>query len=207
MKKTSITAIFFFLTLILSGAAARAEEKELRKVLFYTYVGPVIGFGYNHIKYKEWNQATSLYGTEYVSGPHFNGGCALNLHAENFIGDFRIEYMYNLNDGNHVITHFFYSIFGKYRWPINEMFGITSGLGIYFETPPSNTQYNGCAGLQVPVGVIVKTSFDTRLFADFVTRFGYYGYDDNNAKIKLSDSSYKVSYGLQIGFLFKVGRL
>ena len=128
------------------------------------------------------------------------------IRDSNVIGDFRVEYMGNIN-GSHTAHHLFWSVFGKYKWPLSEKISITTGAGIYFETGPSNLNYNGTAGLQVPVGLIINTTFDTRLVIDLVGRFGFYGYDDTVGKVEISDNSYKVSCALTVGFLFKVGRL
>ncbi len=204
----SILILFVLSTIwLISEPAAAQDTKSPRKMLFYTYAGPIGGFGYNHIKYKDWNTTLNEHVSIKTHGFQATGGAMFNVFIKNVIGDFRVEYIFNHNGGDHVVHHLFWSIFGKYRWQLTDLISIATGGGIYFETPPSNLTYSGTAGLQVPVGIIINTTFETRLVIDLVGRFGLYGYDDAVGKIEISDNSYKASYGITVAFLFKVGRL
>lgn len=207
MKLRGMTIILLLFLCFASLSLSAQEIKEPRKVLFYTYVGPVAGFGYNHIRYKSWDTTLNEHVSVNESGIQTTAGAMFNVFINNIIGDFRVEYIYNHNGGSHVVQHLFWSVFGKYRWQLTDIFAITTGGGIYFETPPSNLSYSGTAGLQIPLGVIINTSFETRLVIDLVGRFGLYGYDDAIGKIEISENSYKASYGITVAFLFKVGRL
>lgn len=207
MSRGILILFFLFTIWIHTGPAAAQETPGPRKVLFYTYVGPVAGFGYNHIKYKTWDTTLNLHTDAKTHGFQATGGAMFNVFINNVIGDFRVEYIFNHNGGEHVVHHLFWSIFGKYRWQLTELISIATGAGIYFETPPSNLTYSGTAGVQVPLGIIINTTFETRLIIDLVGRFGLYGYDDAIGKVEISDNSYKASYGITVAFLFKVGRL
>lgn len=201
--------LFIFTTALMISTvmpAAAEDKKPQHKMLFYTYVGPVAGTGYSHIRYKDWNSTLNRFEDVHTSGLQATGGAMFNIFVNDIIGDFRVEYIGNFN-GTHQVHHLFWTILGKYKWSLTETISIATGAGIYFETPPANINYNGTAGFQVPVGVIINTTFDTRLVIDLMGRFGFYGYDDAVGKVDISENSYKVSYGITIGFLFKVGRL
>jgi len=202
-----ISTAAIIISLFTGSPAAADEQNEERKVLFYTFIGPVAGFGHNHLKYYDWNTTDNLYESNKINGFYFNGGCAINIFVHNFVGDFRIEYLYNMNDGTHQVHNMLFSVLGKYMWDLTELFSMGTGLGIYFETPPSNVSYNGSGGAQIPLSFMFKTTFDTRLIVDLLCRYGYYGYNDDSARTSISENSSKLSYGITIGFLFKVGRI
>lgn len=178
-----------------SSVKAAAEEETVNKELYFTYIGPVIGFGYNYIKYSDW------FGTERdtqkLSGIYFSGGCAFNLYTSFLVGDFKLQYVFNKNE-NYPVLHLVFSASGKYLWKITSLFSIAAGLGIYLETPPSNKNYKGSAGFLLPAGIIFDTTFNTKLVVDIIGRYGFYG---------LGEDSTKVSFGINAGFLFKVGRI
>ncbi len=192
----------YFITLILIFSAGKllAAPKETSTFLNYTYIGPTTGFGGYNTFYKGWNSDSSLRVNDKYAGMHFTGGVALNIFTQYVIADFKIQYIYNLNlsDTGLSLMHLMYSISGKYIYNFNKIIGITVGLGVYFESPPSNVEFKGGAGGLLLFGVAISTTFDTKLILDLVAGYGFYG---------LGDKTSRVSYGLNIGFIFKVGRL
>ena len=173
------------------------RKREATRQLNFTYAGPVAGFGFNSIKHRDWFDDTNMRETRSISGQYFSGGCMFYIIAKNITGDFSLRYLYNANDDD-TLWHFSFAASGKYLHPLSEVFSLAGGLGMYIETGPANKAYSGSAGVQVPVGVVVTTSHNTRLIFDIIGKYGYYG---------LGEDSRKLSYGINLGFLFKVGRI
>jgi hypothetical protein len=174
----------------------RPEKKKEKRELYTTFIGPVAGFGGNYFWFSGWNdtyQASYSY-----QGMFVKGGVMIDVFAKNFSGDFTIEYIYNMNE-NYPVMGLFFKITGKYVFKISEVFNLAVGLGGYFETPPSNIPaYRGGAGAQLPFGMILNTTSETKFILDIYARYGYYG---------LGEGSSKLSYGMSLSFLFKVGTL
>jgi hypothetical protein len=203
IKSTIISILILLLTSASSVFSqektdeGRLEKKQKRE-LFYTYIGPVAGFGGNYIWKKGWDNVNNIQQDYSYQGLFVKGGLMLNVFAKNFSGDFTIEYNYSMNQVDPVMG-IFLKITGKYVFKISEVFNLALGVGGYFETPPSNNpEFKGGAGVQVPFGMIINTTQDTKLILDFYARFGYYG---------LGVGSTKLSYGMALSFLFKVGTL
>ena len=203
MKTRILQGILAFSLLPALALQAFGQEQAPRTILFYTYAGPYLGAGYNMIKYSTWNDDKNVREDESVNGPHFSGGAAMQIYVNSFAGDFKLGYMYNLNDGNHVIQHMQISAAGKHLWNVNPAISLGTGIGLYLETPPGTSNYDGCAGLQIPFSFVWNSTFDTKLFVDLNFRMGRYGYDLDSG----NDTSRKFSLSLETGFLFKVGRL
>lgn len=204
MKKkfTLLSILFIFLLATCSVFSQEKQEeakpdKKEKRELFYTFIGPVAGFGGNYIWFKGWDDTSNTQTSYSFQGMFFKGGVMIDVFAKNFSGDFTVEYIYNMNE-NYPVMSLFFKITGKYVFKINEIFNLSLGVGGYFETPPSNIAYRGGAGVQVPFGMILNTTSDTKFIIDFYARFGYYG---------LGEGSLKVSYGMTLAFLFKVGTL
>ncbi len=193
MKKT-ITIFALIISLLISSMGFSAEPRKASD-LYYTYVGPIAGFGMHNTWHKDWFDSKTE--TKSFSGLYTSGGALLNICVNNVIGDFRILYTYNTGS-EYNLMHMTYEISAKYAWKINETFKFTAGLGMFFHSPPSNKDYNSSAGVELPLGTIIKTTESTRLLFDIVCQFGSYG---------LGEDSLKLSYGLNIGFMFKVGRI
>ncbi len=201
MKKFTLISILFFILLGTCTVFAQdmkediKPDKKEKRELFYTFIGPVAGFGGNLIWLSGWNET---YQASYsFQGIFVKGGVMIDVFAKNFSGDFTVEYIYNFNE-NYPVMSLFFKITGKYVFKISEVFNLGLGLGGFFETPPSNITYRGAAGVQVPFGMILNTSSDSKLIIDFYARFGYYG---------IGEGSMKLSYGMTMAFLFKVGTL
>lgn len=189
--------VIISILLLLAGSAPlfAQEQDSGERDLIYTFVGPVAGFGYNMITYSDWFDTRQE--TKEINGICFSGGAILTIFAKYFIGDFSLQFMYNTGGGL-TLYHLYYTCSARYHFKLNEYFSIAPGGGIFLETPPSNEDYGGSAGLIVPVAVYFNTSFDTKIFCDLSFRYGIFG---------LGDEGTRMNIGITIGFLLKVGRI
>jgi len=187
---------YFILALLLSLLSTALFSQEIREEssLNYTYIGPVISVSSGSAEYSDWVEDRRV--TEKTSGMSYAGGADLKILAGNFCGDFQFRYSYSQYDST--LTCLEYLIAGEYLYSINNYIAAGGGLGFYLETPPSNEEHDGCAGLYIPLTAIFTTSDGTRLFTDLFIKYGSYGIGD--------DTSF-LSYGCNIGFVFKVGRI
>ena len=171
-----------------------AQEAGEGTGLNYTYLGPALSVSYTQVEYTDWiNDSTQ---TKKMSGYSFAGGIAMAIFTKNLCGDFHLKYNYSQLD--YAITFLEFSMSGKYLYFINDYISIGAGLGFYCETPPSNQEHNGAAGLQLPLTVIFNTTPDTKLFFDLLPRYGTFGKGENSKVI---------SAGINVGFIYKVGRI
>ena len=191
MKRAGILSLLFLLFLIKTIYAQEIREEES---LNYTYLGPVFSVAYNKVEYTDWVDTSTK--TEKMSGYIYSGGLALNIFADNLCGDFQLKYAYNKLD--FTMTYMEFSAAGKYFYPLNNNLSLGGGLGLYLETPPSNQDHNGSAGLQLPITLLIVTSPDSKLFIDIFSRYGSFGLGENTKSI---------SAGVNVGFIFKVGRI
>jgi len=206
MSKANIVITSLFLSifiLLLSNNIYATEKKSTNgqtSFLNYTYVGPMVGVGLYHAQYKNWNSSSNLYETTPLFGLNAYAGVDFTILTKHIIAKFNLLYLYSRHlDSNEIDIHnLYYTISGKYNWQIVPAFSINTGLGVYFESPPSNQTFKGCAGGMFLFGITVKTTFETLLVIDAEVRYGFFG---------MGEESTKLSYGLNIGFLFKIGRL
>lgn len=192
MKRTGILTLLFVQLLL--PAFLSAQEIREEESLNYCYLGPVLSASYNRVVYRDWLGTTT--GTRSMTGFGISGGAALAIFADNFCGDFHLKYSYNSLD--YMVTYFDFLIAGKYLYPVNSNFLLGGGLGIYFNTPPSNRKYNGSGGLHLPLSVYINTSPSTKMFFDIYARYGSFGVGENTESI---------SAGINAGFIIKVGRI
>lgn len=194
----TIALIICTLTVMLTPLALYAEEQNAtERELFFTYIGPIFSVGGNHLYQSDWFSDKNKQGEYNYTGYFVSGGFIISVFVKDFMGDFTMQYIHNFNEPGE-LYHLFYTVSGKWVWKVSKLFHITMGLGLYFETPPSNEDYGGAAGGQIPIGGIFNTTFDTKFVFDFYARYGFFG---------LGEYSSKVSYGMNVGFLFKVGRI
>jgi hypothetical protein len=170
---------------------AVAEERDL----IYTFIGPVGGAGMSNVTYSDWN---NLYSKKKFSGYYLSGGVSIWVVSKWLVGDFSIQYMYNDNNKEGELHHLYYTISGRIGVNLGTVAIFAPGIGLYFESPPSNRKYLGGAGFRVPVAFLFNTTFDTKLFLDGSVMYGWYGMGDKSAKF---------FYGINLGFIFKVGRI
>jgi hypothetical protein len=189
MEISTRTKIIIAAALLCMPLSAFAAEREL----IYTYVGPVAGAGMNRITYQDWFYYTNK---KNIKGMYLNGGVSLWVISKWLIGDFSIQYMYNRNERD--LQHLFYTLSGRLGVRLGTVAIFTPGVGLYFESPPSNRKYLGGAGLRAPIGFLFNTTYDTKLFLEGAVMYGWYG---------MGEKSVKLSYGINLGFIFKVGNM
>ena len=186
-KKYSILILLF---LFLDGVTQAQDTTGMN----YTYLGPVVSASYTQVEYRDWIDDSTQ--KEKMSGTSYAGGIAVEIFAKNLCGDFQLKYNYSQLD--YTITFLEFSMSGKYLYFINDYISIGAGLGFYFETPPSNQDHNGATGLQLPLTAIFNTTPDSKLFFDFIPKYGTFGIGQNSKVL---------SAGINIGFVYKVGRI
>ncbi len=192
MKRSKILKllfVFLFFTNTLNAQEIREDES-----LNITYMGPALSYAQNQVEYTDWFETSTE--TKKMSGSVYSGGLALNIFADPFCGDFQLKYAYNQLD--FAMTYMEFSLSGKYFYPVSTYVSLGGGLGLYLETPPSNKDHNGSAGLQLPLSLLFNTSAGTKLFIDIFARYGTFGIGENTNSI---------SAGVNVGFIFKVGRI
>jgi len=186
---TLLLLLLFALTNILNAQEIRDEES-----LNFTYIGPSLSYAQNKIEYSDWFETSTE--TKKMSGNIISGGLALNIFSDNLCGDFQMKYAYNQLD--FTLTYMEFSMTGKYLYPFTSYFSFGTGLGMYLETPPSSQGHNGAAGLQLPITLLFNTSPGTKLYMDIFARYGSFG---------LGQNTKSTSMGVNVGFIFKVGRI
>lgn len=182
--------IIFTASALFVSLQAHAADREL----IYTYVGATGGAGFNRIVYNDWFYFYT--GTKKISGNYFSGGAVLYLVSKYLIGDISIQYMHNR--GNNSTGNLFFTISGKFGYTFAELFTIAFGPGMFLEAPVSGGKYKGGVGARIPLAFMFNTSFDSRIFIEGSFMYGWYG---------MGEHSTKMSYGLSMGFIYKVGRI
>ena len=182
--------VLLLLTKVLNAQETVVDEESLN----FTYMGPSISSAYNYVEYTDWFKTSTK--TKKTSGFLFSGGVALSVFADELCGDFQIHYAYDQLDT--AVTYLEFIINGKYYYPLDNYVSLGGGLGLYLDTPPSNVDHNGSAGVQIPLSVLINTTPGSKLFIDIVTRYGSFGIGENTKAI---------SVGINAGFVFKVGRI
>jgi hypothetical protein len=192
LKRTKI--ILTVITGLLFSSALYSQEIREDESLNYTYIGPSLSYAYNKAEYTDWFETSTE--TKSMSGNTISGGASINIFADNLCGEFQLKYAYSKFD--FILTNLDFSISGKYYYALNSTASIGAGAGLYFESPPSNRKHNGSAGLQIPVSLLLNTTANTILFIDIFSRYGSFGIGENSKSI---------SAGVNVGFIYKVGRI
>lgn len=198
MKKIRYTLfpLLCFTFIIHAGRnTAHAQTYKKTSELYYTYFGLIINGGMNSIRYNDW--INNSQGSEDISGSYLSGGLIFNIYTNNIAGDFRLQYHYNMND-NENLQHLYIAIAGRYLYQINTKIILSSGPGLYYDSPPSTGGYDGSPGFWLPLGMVLNLGFDTKLVFDIIGAYGTYGKGEDSTKL---------SYGASLGIMFKVGRL
>ncbi len=186
--------LIFILLITVSMSASYSQEIREESSLNYTYIGPMLSFSNNSAEYSDWIDDEQR--TEKVSGTTYAGGVTFKILAANMCGDFQAKYSYSSYDTT--LTCLEFLLAGKYLYKINDFISAGGGLGIYMETPPSSSEHNGSAGLYFPLTTMFSTSVDTRLFIDIFAKYGTFAMGD--------DTKFN-SFGCDMGFVFKIGRI
>jgi len=196
-KLRKITVMIATLTTMVFWSSRLLHPAEMKpsRGLNYTFIGPAVGSGLNFLQINDW--VIDRRKTEDLRGYYGSLGADLSIFASNIIGDFVVRYMHNANE-NYNLQHLACSISGKYSWKLRTNLYIAAGLGIYFESGPSNREYNGGSGGFIPAGLIYDLSFDSKVFLDLTAGYGVHG---------TGDESRKLSVGINAGYLIKVGRI
>ena len=192
----AIAALLILAAAVPAIAQYNGDEPEYRSEdsLNYTYIGPVLSAGIVKPRYTDWFETETK--TKSMTGIFYSGGAAIAIFAGSFCGDFQIKYVYNSLDYNLMFLET--SISGRYLYPVNNWFSAGGGLGFYFASEPSNMDYNGSAGIMLPITAMFSTTATTRLFIDIYAGYGSFG---------IGESTSSLSAGLRAGFVFNVGRI
>ena len=169
---------------------AMAEEREL----IYTYLGPVTSAGGNYIRYTDWFGLFT--DTKKISGYHITAGASLWVISKWLIGDFSIQYIYNQNEK--LLHHLYFTMAARIGIRMGHVGSFAPGIGLYFDTPPSNRKYRGGGGLRAPIGFLFDTTPESKFFVEGSVMYGSYG---------MGEKSTKLSFGGSLGMIFKVGRI
>ena len=193
---TILASLFLFAAAAPLSAQDIESEPEYRDddTLNFTYIGPVFSAGIASARYTDWFETETK--TKNMSGMFYSGGAAVEIFAGNFCGDFQIKYVYNSLD--FALMYLETSITGRYLYPVNSWFSAGGGLGFYFASPPSNRDYNGSAGIMLPVTAVFTTTATTKVFVDIYAGYGSFGIGEDTSSF---------SAGIRAGFVFKVGRI
>ncbi len=180
---------FLVVVIVATAGESRGQEREL----VYTFVGPVGGGGFQRVTTRDWQ---NIYRSEKSAGNYYHGGFSLWVVSRWLIGDFSVQYAYN--EYRKPLHHCYVTISGKAAFTVKQIVTFAPGIGLYFESPPSNRGFRGGAGVRAPLAVLFHTTFDTRLFIEGSFTYGWLG---------IGDRSTKMSYGANLGFIIKVGRI
>ena len=140
---------------------------------FFTYIGGMAGGGLNKIKYTDWFVDRINTDTINVSGSFYSGGVIIDIFVKRLIGEFSIQYINNpINEASYIsVKHLIFNTTGKYSFQLAEPFCLTSGLGLYFETPPSNRSYGNGAGFNAALGMIYNIRREWKIIFDIIGRY------------------------------------
>jgi len=193
---TALAALLLFSAAAPLTAQGFESEPEYRDedTLNFTYIGPVLSAGIINARYTDWFETETK--TKSMTGSFYSGGAAIEIFAGDFCGDFQIKYVYNSLD--YSVMYLETSITGRYLYPVNSWFAAGGGLGFYFASPPSDRDYNGSAGIMLPITAVFNTTAATKLFIDIYAGYGSFGIGENTSSI---------TAGIRTGFVFKVGRI
>ncbi len=188
---STIGKILFAALCIIVPIRAVAAERDL----IYTYLGPIVGAGFSQLNYSDW---TTFYSEKKYPGYYINAGASIWVVSKWLAGDFSLQYMYNNFGGFGIVHNMYMTMSGRICVRMGTVGIFAPGVGMYAETPPSNREFRGSAGLRVPIAFLFNTTYDTMLFIDGSFMYGWYG---------MGDRSTKMFYGLSLGFIFKIGRI
>ncbi len=182
---------------IITVVMATAMPVPAQQELFFTYIGATLGGGAASIDYNEW--VVDHRESKSATGTWFSGGLLLDVVVRNIMGEFSLQAV-NTGASEDAVSSFrlHYSITGKYAFWLNESFFLSPGLGLYLETGPSDKDYDGGAGLAATAGLGWMFFRDWILLFDIIGRYGSYG---------LGEEATILSYGVNLGVVYRIGRL
>lgn len=163
---------------------------------FSTYAGILGSWGINSINYSRWDETARR--TDTVNGQNMLIGITGSAYAKYLSGEFSLSASLNYNDEDETsIHHADWCGILKIQYPFNQYFSVYTGLGLYMEMPPATSEYEGGGGTAV-LGTAFSFGSGYKIAPDIYARYGYFG---------LGEESTKLSYGIRIQFIKKVGRL
>lgn len=190
--KRLLLFLIAFLILIPRGFL-RADEH------FFSYLGTTFAAGVDKIKYKDWIEEIERRDTKNISGSFYSGGIVLDIFIKKIIGEFKIEYVNNSNSEEAIsVRHMIYTAIMKYSYQLIRPLYLTTGLGLYLETPPSNRSYNSGGGVNMCFGTMYDINKKMKVILDLSWRYGYFG---------IGERSTRYSYGVSLGLVYRVGRI
>lgn len=182
---------------IVAAVMALSMPVSAQQELFFTYIGATLGGGAASIDYSEW--VVDHRESRSATGAYFSGGMLLDVVVRDIIGEFSLQAV-NTGASEDAVASFrlLYSATGKYAFRLGESFFLSPGMGLYMETGPSDKDYDGGAGLAASAGLGWMFFRDWILLFDIIGRYGSYG---------LGEDSTIISYGVNLGVVYKIGRL
>ncbi len=177
--------------LMLVPGVLQAEDR------IFTFLGPAFSGGVNKITYNDWFDNET--GTKKVAGNFYGGGIQLDVFAAPLVGEFIIQYLSNSASETEIaVNHLYFGFTGKYAYYPTSVFALAPGMGLYVETPPASKRYDGGGGFTASLGFIIHFTQDLRFILDAQGRYGSFG---------MGEDSRKISYGINVGLVYKVGSL
>lgn len=191
-----MTRLIYLLILILVPGSGylSAQTAGDASSLNYTYLGPVLSVAYDKVEYKDWFETEQ--GTKNMSGLSLSGGLSLYIFVENYSGDF--QFKYTRSDYDFALDLLEVSLQGKYLWKLNNYISAGCGLGIYSSTALSESDHKGSAGFQIPLTSVFTISEKWKIFFDLFARYGSFG---------MGEGSTQISFGTNLGLVYRVGRI
>lgn len=177
---------------ILFSTVVNAQE------LFFTYVGVIAQGGINSTNYQGW--VNTQQETIKSKGSVYGGGILTTIFVHQFSGEFSLTYAQYSSDSTPDLSvgHPLATVKGKYYYPLNKVFQPGLGIGLYLDLPPASTRYNGGAGGNISLSLLVTLSTEIKTIIDIYAQYGSFG---------MGESSTKTEGGISVGVVYKVGRL
>jgi hypothetical protein len=185
--------LIFGFCVIFIGLPLFSQERQ-ESSLNYTFLGPIFSYSINSAQYSDWVDNERK--TQKLSGRNMAGGLAFKVIAGDISGDLHWKYSYSQYDST--ITCLEYDISAMYLYTLNKSWSLGGGFGLFMETPPSNVNHDGAAGIYIPIEVLFSASDSIKIFVDLFGKYGTFAIGDNT-KFQ--------SFGLNLGVVFKVGRI
>ena len=135
-----------------------------------------------------------------ITGSYYSTGLSVCTVVDQVIGEVTVQYLSNSNSGDvdTSVSHMYLSIAGKYFYSLSRVFHLTTGAGIYCDSPPATLDYEGGGGMLALAGTMIRFSDDVMFMVEATARYGTFG---------LGEGSTKISYGAAASLVYSVGRI
>jgi len=190
-KKIFLSVVTITCIILLANIVSAQE-------LFYTYLGIVFQGGTNSINYESWIDTQQ--GKVKSKGAVYGGGIVTTIFVHQFAGEFSLTYMQYSSDSTPDLSvgHPLATVKGKYFYPLSNLYQPGIGLGLYLDLPPASADYNGGAGANISFCSLLTLSSEIKTLIDIYAQYGSFG---------MGESSTKIEGGIEVGVVYKVGRL